>query len=517
MDMNRFKELIFDPYKLTLAFVGVLFSAMYVLTPHMLDDEWFRMPMADFISEPSAENFFRGLWNSAVSHFMEDNGRIPNLTGSAFVVLPRWIMGCVLGFAVAYCLWVGAKLAGVWRNNFVLYSLMAFLMVFALPWADFMFGIMFSLNYVVASAICLTVLYLFLDGRLKTWYWALLAGLFVSCWHEMFGGALFCGVCAAWLFDRRYRTGTTYFLIAGLLLGVLYLYLVPGRVGRVNAIEMFGGFKNPLSGVAYGVILYCLVIAILIALINKRWREQLLHGRVPIFFAMALCSWGIWRTFMVGLRTSWFMTEMSIIGIVCLAGQLIADLSINKKVEVAASVLLWLLIVGNLSACVPYFFKMKKEVEDMSALLSQTDSGPVYYDYTTTDQVPVFLLNKPNFNSYLLWVAQYRSTCRWRIQYRRVLPTALLDFSPESSEEIGDGCTAYNYKGHIVMPYQDNYWELENRLKFWYGDIPNRYGFVVEPFVGKDGEKYLSCIPCQRTRNERGKSVEKVTVEPCGE
>ncbi len=112
MDMNRFKKLIFDPYKLTLAFVAVLFSAMYVLTPHMLDDEWFRMPMADFISEPSAENFFRGLWNSAVSHFMEDNGRIPNLTGSAFVVLPRWIMGCVLGFAVAYCLWVGAKLAG---------------------------------------------------------------------------------------------------------------------------------------------------------------------------------------------------------------------------------------------------------------------------------------------------------------------------------------------------------------------------------------------------------------------
>ncbi len=67
------------------------------------------------------------------------------------------------------------------------------------------------------------------------------------------------------------------------------------------------------------------------------------------------------------------------------------------------------------------------------------------------------------------------------------------------------------------MLYQDNYWLLEDRLKFWYGDIPNRYGFVVEPFVGKDGEKYLSCIPSYRTRNERGKSVEKVTVEPCGE
>lgn len=470
-------------YLTPLVIVSAFFVAMYVLHPPLIDDLGYYYHFEKFGGDISWREFFSGWADGVRDHFMRDNGRLSNmLCSTSLVALPRIFAALLLGAGVGMCIWSSCRLAGVWRRNFMLSTLVAFLWVLALPWAGFMFVLVFGFNYVLPTAITFVALGLFLGHKITHWYWALLLGLLVAAWHELFGGAFLCGVVAAALVDKDYRRPTTWWLLGGLAAGLLYLYLTPGFSCRTEKVDYFQGFREPLDRVAYGVLFYLFILLSCVALVWRRWRVSLSMTRLAVFMAMAVAGWVIWRTFMAGIRSTWSMAAVSIVGIVWVLWRSPMLPYFGKWVQRALSGLMWAVVIWNLSVCLPYFVEMRHETSEADALLAANNEAPVFYDFTQERDMPRYLIGKPNFDVLNL------KPCA----YENVLPTVLEHFSPEKAEAVGEGIVAYFYAGHIVLSPDT---VLAENLEIEYDGVPYDRDLSLVPFTAADGRTWLYCKP----------------------
>lgn len=398
------------PYWLTIAILAALYTAMYWLHPVLADDFDFKSFMATYLETGTWSSFWNDLQGSIIYHYKEHTGRIWNLIGSAILVVPKGIVSFILGSIAALNIWLAAKLVGIWRKNFFMYSVLAAMYVLFLPWFELMFTQMFALNYVVSSFILLATCYLFLNKRLNI-FTAFLLGIVLGTTHEIFGGAAFCAIATMPIFYKEYRTKNTWVLLGGILISIFMLILAPGTIERSAQGELFLGFKNPRLGVAHGYMFYIYTIICLFHVFNARLRK-ILYTPVFIFCtAGAIGGWIIWRTFTISPRITWPMSLFSILGI----AYLLKNLFISKTTTaILLGTIIWAAIYAHLASCIPWFIRIKAEAEEAYTLLIQKKDGVVYYDLTSVYDAPWYILGKPTFNAFQIFPNEYR----------RVLPTS---------------------------------------------------------------------------------------------
>ncbi|MDE6611963.1 MAG: hypothetical protein K2K22_05315, partial [Muribaculaceae bacterium] len=182
-----------------------LLFVMFTLHPALIDDIRFREPLSAFLADGTAASFFDNWQSSVVECLRVDNGRIPQLLATVLVVLPRWAVAFVLSLSVWLCVMFSARIAGVWQRHPFLFALMVFMWVFCMPWADFMFTIMFAANYLPTGAVMLFALWLFVNRKLKVWS-AVALGLVAGAGHEMYCAAMIAGGAVLCVLHKEYRT-----------------------------------------------------------------------------------------------------------------------------------------------------------------------------------------------------------------------------------------------------------------------------------------------------------------------
>ncbi|MDE6158149.1 MAG: hypothetical protein K2F78_08435 [Muribaculaceae bacterium] len=482
----------------TLSVVTALLFVMFTLHPALIDDIRFREPLSAFLADGTAASFFDNWQSSVVECLRVDNGRIPQLLATVLVVLPRWAVAIVLSLSVWLCVMFSARIAGVWQRHPFLFALMVFLWVFCMPWADFMFTVMFAANYLPTGAVMLFALWLFVNRKLKVWS-AVALGLVAGAGHEMYCAAMIAGVAVLCVLHKEYRTKESLAFMASLGAALLYLFMMPGTSVRSGLLDIFGGFVNLRASLYMGILFYAYIVMLVAVLAINRYRRATDWKVQQLCVTCAIVGWAVWRMFMSGQRLVWCLDIFSVTGIVSLLSSVRYPL-LKRKVAYAAGIVLCLTATVHLALCLPLFALMHREVEEVRSL-TPDDKGNVYYDLTTPADAPVYLLGKPNFNIYSLsWYG-----------LRYVLPRRLQSFRAGDGSLIGTQSEVYCVDGLLVVPCVGPSTHNAVTLKSDYGDYETESEAGVRRFTGADGCDYLYISPYYRSL--RAAEREPVSVD----
>ncbi|MDE6527270.1 MAG: hypothetical protein K2L75_08440, partial [Muribaculaceae bacterium] len=239
-------------YWMPLILLGIIYMLCFWFYPYLNDDLEFREPMAAYIADGTSTSFFDGWGYSVCDRYMHDNGRLPQLVGPLMVVMPKVLMSLIMAVCLVLAVFMTANAAGVWCRSAALTAFAALCWVVLFPWADYMFGIMFYMNYIPASAWLLFAFWLFADLRFKGVTIPLLVGLVLGSMHEIYAGTMFCGAMFVLVLFKRYRTRANIVFVVAVVLGLLYLIFAPGTASRQHGATLFKGFVYPLKSAVYG-------------------------------------------------------------------------------------------------------------------------------------------------------------------------------------------------------------------------------------------------------------------------
>lgn len=466
-----------DRYVAFTACLSVLFGIIYYLHPYLHDDIWFMQPLSRDWSNPLL--VLRSFVDTYVDHYLFDNGRLSNVFGMLLLSLPKWVGAFVLAVNTFVVLALGAAVAGIWRRRPVLCGLWAFGFTFALPWFDYMFCVIYAVNYLTTSALYLSAAYIFLHRPSRVGIVGAFAlGLLLGLWHEQFAcAALGSMVCVA-LFRRSYVTRRSAAMALGLILGMSFLLLAPGPYSRVGFFTMFKGFANILSGTAYGLPFYVYLL-VCIGLLFTQWRRKLCSPTIVYLLVTGLISWIVWRVFFHGPRLVWLLNLSAMLGLLYLAARWLRQR--GGRLAWIASIALWGICCVHLISVLPWTARLGSEVHRAERMMSQVpDSVVVYSHLTHPYDVPEYLLGKPNYNAITSWLPYLD----------RVVDPALRRFTPDSRYLLNESRGIYIYEGNVIVTdttlcERDG---LELQLVFDTGLYPIRARAVM--FETEAGEQY---------------------------
>lgn len=472
-------------YYIVLAIAFVLFGAMFYLHPYTLDDEWFLNPMGIYKADPTISNFFTDWRDSIVEHWNCDNGRLGNMIASPLLVGPRWFIAAILGASATLAIIFLAKVAGVWEKNFLLFCLVVFLYMIVLPWHDHMFSRMFAINYQIPTFLTFGTLWLILEGNIKKIWVAFIVGWIVSAWHEAFGAPLLAGLCVLMLVCPRYRSCTNKILCIGLLCGIVYLVLVPGTRVRTGTVDLFQGFIRPLSALHLGVLYIIYIVALILAVLMKRWRSNI---NVPVHTAIAtigFVSWIIWRTFFNGARITWCLEATSVAGIANLAFTFPHSLR-PRILRAAVESILLLVPISLLALAIPYLAKLNRHAEAYCELVNYKSGVKAFYTYPEPWEQPLYLLERPNPNLLIGWSRKTSFA----------IPETLRNYNPELAIPLpGDNGGARLWDNHyVVLPFREDISDTEGPAIYTIGTPSEIYTYYLT-FTADSGKKYIFCRP----------------------
>lgn len=482
---------------------GLVFTAFYAIYPCMNDDFWFLEQWPAFFDAPSWHSFFSNWADSVKFRYEFDNGRLSNIISTALLVMPKIVPALFISGSLCLGIWFGARIAGIWRRNLLLFTLMLFMVMFAMPWNDFMFGVVYACNYIPPTALTLWVLTLFLKGRLRHVIPAFLLGLITAWTHEQYGAMLLAGIWAPAVFYRRYRTCAAVAVTTGALLALGYLFTAPGTSVRMSDMDPLYGLMHPLYGIVHAHVFIIFVVLTLASASVRSWRPALCSPAFSALAGMTITGFVLWRLFVARLHVACGMDFMAIVSVIYLLRHV--PLSLRPQwLRIAATLTMILLMAVHVALCLPWFMRMHREVDDARAMQNDCPRQTVFADLTTPFEAPSYLLGKPNFNAYTIWATGLD----------RAVPLALETFIPGKAAIIGEGCEAWLYGGyHIVVPFSDVYVQARNDIRIVIGGVDIAAEPTFIPFVGADDNIYYYLRPLRIPQRLAESRIERLYIE----
>lgn len=481
--------------------VAILLGVMYYIHPYVMDDMWFRKSLSAYLDNPSAATFLSSWFDFAKVKYVNDNGRLAQMLAPFLLATPRWFVTVLLTGVAAGCLVLSAKLSGVWMRHPLLYGLLVFVWIFAMPWGDYMFVRIFSANYVLSVFFMLLSLRLLLSGQLRVWS-AVLLGLLCGASHEMFCGVLIGVVVMEMILFDRYRNKATVALLISLFVALAYLFFAPSRTIRTGDAQPLQGFLH-LGAAAYlGFLFYAFFALIALALIWRKWRVKVCADTLMLCVAGSVAGWILWRCFyMSGQRTAWCMDAFSVTGIIYLLACL-PSMRLNKKVAYAGGGLLAALCVLHLASCIPWFVQMNNEVDIYNTTPRDKD-GYVYIDLTRATDAPAYLLGKPNFNAY---------NNKWT-SLNEAIPMSLKELDGTQARNVGtEELPVYVENGYLATPCSDAVKPGKFDVVMDFGGFETVIGGDARRFTAADGRDYLYIAPYYIPLRTKGRELVSVKL-----
>lgn len=420
-----------------------LYTVMFVLYPVHNDDLWYTAG-----SHGAGFEYFVSTFQNCINHWSYDTSRLCNLIVSVFLgLMPKWLYAALTAAVIWWILVVGPKIAKSQYDS-IAGALWVATIAFVFPWIDYMFGIVYSTNYVWTLGLGLTLLWLIFSR--KTTNMALIAALafVVGWWHEGFSVSLICLFVTYLVIKGKRPSRTMAVAVAAMALGLLTLVLIPGFrsqvVERQSTLIKGVMWETILHAVAFNCIFYVYAAMLLIFSLMRRTRAWLMaDGRTHLAVSLGILAFGtvgtvVYFMYYNGPRTGAFNQVVSALGIMYLTGALRRRKTLGR---VAVSAVLLLAFV-NAVAAIRVQTKLTAEFDYVVEHKDDNADHIVYIDQTPAGLGLDFL--KPSYMA-----LNHRNT-----PYDVVLlPRSMEHFDPESTQlKPTSEPNLYLYGNNVVAP-----------------------------------------------------------------
>ena len=484
--------------------LAAVYAAMYYLHPHCYDECWYKDSMLSYVFAPTPRHFCESVWRCWVDHYESDNCRLANIIGAPLLLMPKWLSSALLGAAVGYSTMCAARLAGIWRRNLTAYFTLLFLWVIALPWNDVMLSTIFGMNYTMGIAVTLAAMAVFINSTKCSLAAACAIALVAGAWHEGFSAPLLCGLLTMAVFYRRYRTKRHIAIIIAIAIGITVICLAPGPWLRAHQMNNLGYFlKHPFAGAYYGAICY---IAAGLYIISCR---RISHKRAAIplgLFTSMIAAWVVWRIFYGLPRTIYVCTAFAIVLLTALLwGRYKIGLRIlhfPSAARMAFCISITAIIAMHFGACIAELTNLKRcdDIQRRDYPSAAHIGSNIYiplrmpWDISlmTLGRVTYFNYMRPGVSEHIYSVNTGGGKLTDINAAPYITPEALRGFTPERATRYECNTPAYLYHGVIVLAYSDAH---VYGIEATFGNAKCNYYYVIRPFTGADGQRYLYIVP----------------------
>ncbi|MCM1337034.1 MAG: hypothetical protein NC187_00940 [Candidatus Amulumruptor caecigallinarius] len=422
------------------AVLALLFGCVFQAYPLCVDDLWY---LSDATAQLGTIEALRQTWYICIDSMTFDTGRLSSLVLTPFLgFFPRWVFSLCSALCIWLVLMFGIKLSRVspisGRSAYWLA-----LVVFILPWYEFLFTMLYSANYVWATALGLTFLWVFFSrgrGSISPGRFCLLAllGVMTGWWHEGWTVPMACGLAVwAWMKGRACITRRRVLLAVSAACGFICrvampgFWLMPDR--RSSQLVKSVWQETVINAVAFDCMFYLLagvlLAVLLIPVLRRRWRTMEIDDRAFVVFAMVFgtVSTVIYLMYFNGARTGLFAQVICGLGVLRLSR---AWGRRSRRMIVAGRVafsLVWLASVINLVGAVKVQRGLTREFDEVWTVAHSKELAGmeplVYFDPT-----PIRLDIDLYKGSYMLLNTKYG---QWHM---KLLPKAAEGFDPESPD-----------------------------------------------------------------------------------
>lgn len=474
--MNRVAKIVSSKslFDIWLVAATVLYVVIFALTPMSLDDYTYSFGTAgiDLAADKAAV-----IWHNCADHWQYDTGRLANLLSPIFLgLLPKIAFSIISGLLIWLSVRLMCKLAGAERGSLGSWVI-ALLTTFALPWFDYMFSVMFAINYVWPSALTLLTVYWILDyapsqKRLSPLRMAgmCMVAMLAGWMHEGFSVPVIAGFTVLWLLPGHRPDRRQLLLLVSFAIGALLIVIAPAFWARTSHSES-QFLRMPLTesllhGVGFNFLFFLFFVFLLVGSFSHRFRNILKNNRqlfdLTVFVAVSsIVASAIFYIFYTGPRMGWYATQFCTIGTVALGRFTFRPLK-RRSANIIA-VLIAVLTTVNLAAGVVEQRHLYRENEEIVNLFLQSYDGEVYYDNMPTHLSASMLKSSMrNFNEYMPMelFSQY-----WRKDgvMLSLLPSQLQDFTGDKARRCSSDSTLYLVGSLLLsrdsMP--DNYSKIQ--------------------------------------------------------
>lgn len=505
--MNHFctldSKLKFDIF---LAVITLLYIVIFALTPMSFDDYTYSLGT---VSVDSTLDKVALMWQICKNHWSYDTGRLCNLLSPVFLgVFPKLVFSIISGIFI----WISIRLmcllaevkcgsTGSW--------IIVLLVTFALPWFDYMFSVIFAINYVWPSALTLLIVYWLLNWNLvKTKlttkrFMAMCGVALLTGWmHEGFSVPAIAGLSAVLALKKRLPERREMILLMFYIAGALLIVVSPALWVRTSTAESLfirmSLFERIIHGIGFNILFFIFGIFLVISCFRHNFRDRLkenLKLRELILFVAISSTVAtlIYYIFYTGPRMSWYATQFCSVGLVALIRSECRPF--KRLVGCVVNYLIAILVATNLIAAVVEQNELYCENKDIVGLFLNSPNGEVYYD-----NIPVHIslsLLKPsmrNFNEYLpmkLFSEYWRKDENLMLS---LLPLGLKNFAPNKASVCHSDSTLYLKDGLLLSrdPLPAGYSKiLISTLE--YGWVESR--LRTRSFTANDGSVWILIVP----------------------
>ncbi|MDE6277889.1 MAG: hypothetical protein K2M06_07255 [Muribaculaceae bacterium] len=421
--------------------MGALFGILTYLTPLYTDDLWY---LDNTTGAPgSLERFFSTL-SSCVDHWNFDTGRLSNVVAAPFLgFLPKWVYATIIGGFIAWILNAGLAVSRT-RPASMLSACWIATVVFVFPWLDFMFGVIFSINYVWGIFWGITLAYSFEKGANNILLLAL--AYIAGWWHEGLSVVLLAGM-GTYLILRRPVEGESWWkslskkeiiVVCGLMAGIITIFSMPAFRNQMGERESHllksVWWESAVNVLAWNCIFYLYAGFYALGLCVLRTRRIMMAERRQVFailsgvLAAGAVSTLIYVVYFNGPRTGAFNQIMCALGLMYLLNVLYPRTE-WRGAGMVANILIIAASIVNLSVAVKVEARLSREFHDVQELAEKAtdENKTVFYDAS-----PMHLgidLLKPSYSAL---------NTAFGLRGISLLPAALADFRFDAASPCGD-------------------------------------------------------------------------------
>lgn len=445
-------------YPIFTAILSIMYGIMFSITPLYGDDAVY---LENSVGEPGTWDYFLTTVATSFQHWQWDTGRLCNMIATPFLSLFPKIVYSIISALAIWIIYMGGPV--LTQSGYNSYNALFWLCVttFIFPWFDFMFSIIFSINYVWTCAIAIVFMFFFIRYDLKNITPRKKVLLFIlsfalGWWHEGLSVPLAVSILLYFIIRKKYPSKERGMMLYGLICGIIMIMLMPAfwnsTQHRVSVL-----FKpvlwETLLGFAFIGLYYIYLGVLFITLISSRKRFCLrtdnrrllaLYVSIAIF---GLMSSVIYVKYYSGPRAGCFIQMASAMGLMS-----ITNIFHKKSLFFSRHIirhfitsLVIMLCFVNLCVSVTTQTKITKECNDLKKLYNHAkESGMdvVFYDPSPRKFSLDFYkashkaLNTAEGLSYILFD-------------KKLLPNAFKDFNISDLKQCSSS-NLFIFSNHIV-------------------------------------------------------------------
>lgn len=486
---------------------AVMFAVFFCAMPRYVDDFWFSQIIYGR-RQTGLPVTLHEIYETWAAHYLHDNARLANIIFVPFLLLPKWCGSIIASLLWTYVLLRAPHISGISLRSSPLIPLFLTLCAFALPWYDSIGAENYQFNYVIATAISVAAIGMFLSAPRYGHAGVLLCfilGCVAGAWHEGFGIPVAAGMASLYALRRKYRTVPTTAMLAGMAAGIIWIIAAPAFWHRLNKIGETG---ESLTGHTIFISalhpLFFLMLALLaIILLNRQRRAAFLNGATLILLVSAVCSFVIHMFSTRPPRTGWWCEFASILLIIREFPVLLRHPWLRYTPRsVAAAALLSALTIAHLAVVDYYSVLIRHHFNRALEQHMRNPAQTIFADVVTEHDSPLLACLMPDFT---LFVAQtnlkFINECIHADDDLLFvpIPRELSEVDSLSGRPLGGNLNCRIYKGRIFMPTDSTgYGEFPAEVDFGFArrnNVRMCYYTFVSP---RDGRRYAYLYPWRR-------------------